>query len=323
MTKQDGNAPKQDSIWVAVAGLVVFVVFVLMVRYLCSLSFRDADASVKAIAAMLALGGTLVTAAVTLLGVLLKHSVAQRNTDLREEAEKRLKLEAAIRAVDLLGTDAGRDSTETQRAGAIFLLSRLGLLGLAVDLVRTMLADRLIDGGNASTILDMALRSNDSGVQINAAQVLEDHFDRFVVEDGIFWPDYVLYAWPQTLGTRPRQHVLSGLIQAILARPRKEWAVETLGGVLYTLVEALRAEKDEQTKGDVIQFLQEILAIYASDEAVNLREGPRKAGELLQEVKDARKGVKLGTLEGGRLAEELRQWCKGQSGPDEGNTGAQ
>src|SRR5687768_3966357 len=52
--------------------------------------------------AIIALVGTLWTGAITLMGLLLKDSVDRRNALLQAESEKRLRMETALKAVELM-----------------------------------------------------------------------------------------------------------------------------------------------------------------------------------------------------------------------------
>jgi hypothetical protein len=63
---------------------------------------------------------------------LLKHSIDKRNADLRDDAEKRLKLEAAVRTLQLFSTSTGDPTPKDQRVGALFALSSLGQYELSL-----------------------------------------------------------------------------------------------------------------------------------------------------------------------------------------------
>ena len=98
----------------------------------------------KTLAAALVLIGTAVTAAVTLIGVVIKTSIdirtandtaieANRTHLLALEGERRNRVDTVIRAVGLLGSD-GKDATPHQISGALLALESLGEYDLAVAL---------------------------------------------------------------------------------------------------------------------------------------------------------------------------------------------
>ena len=144
----------------------------------------------------------------------------------------------------LLGTDTGGDTNLTQRTGALFLLSHLGLIDLAIDLVKFMRPDGLIEPKPTSSLLDIALRSNDSKVQESAAEFLRDHADLLLANKGLEWPDYISLDWPQELSFLSRCCALEGLMKGILARPRSEWDAGGLAACMVFLVVAFRHEQD-------------------------------------------------------------------------------
>jgi hypothetical protein len=169
-----GITMERRNLWTTIGLVLVPLAFVSMIVVLWVLGFFEfsgTEASAKIVATALTLGGGLVASMITLIGLILRQSVEQRNADIREEAgerlrleaernqalqeeaERRLKLEAAIRAVDLLGTDAGGHSCVLQRTGALFTLSNLGMVNLAIDLVCIMRQDDLIAARPTASLL--------------------------------------------------------------------------------------------------------------------------------------------------------------------------
>src|SRR5690606_5158659 len=99
----------------------------------------------KTLAAALGLMGSVLSAAVALVGIVIKYSVdersarmaaaeAARNHVLALDAAKRNRIEAAIRAVDLL-SENNQNATNHQMGGAVLALSSLGEHDLAVALL--------------------------------------------------------------------------------------------------------------------------------------------------------------------------------------------
>ncbi len=256
-----GKTKTNDS-WIRLSLIVVPVPFIVMIWamwYFDFFVFTGSEANAKIVGTALTLGGGLVATMVTLIGLVLRHSTEKRNADLRDEAEKRLKLEAAIRAVDLLGTSEGKDSSETQRTGALYSLAHLGSIDLAVDLVYIMRPAGLIGPGATVSVLDLALRYEDQRVQISAAGFLDRHFETLLTEEAFAWPKYIMYNWPSELSYPAKRHVIRGLIRMILARPKRKWNKINLYGFTAILAIALRCEEDKRLKASIALYLDRIL----------------------------------------------------------------
>lgn len=275
---------KSSSQW-TVAGLVVVpLVFVFMIVLLWRLDFFEfsgTEASAKIVATALTLGGGLIATMVTLIGLLLRQSVEQRNADLREEAEerlrieaernralqeeaeRRLKLEAAIKAVGLLGSDTGAEVSLIQRTGVLFSLSHLGVLDLAIDLVGLMLEDHLISAKSAVTIINTALQSDDTRVQIAAAEILRDQSASLLTPGGgLEWPVTVGLNWGKELSFLSKVYAILGLLRSVLARPKKDWKGVSLNAIVAFLVVAYRSENDWRIQAPIAHFLREMLKLY-------------------------------------------------------------
>lgn len=85
---------KKSEWWIAsiVGGVLGLLAFLLWSLGLFEFTGDQADA--KIIGATLALSGGLVGTVVTGVGIFLKHSIDQRNADLKEQEEKRLQIES-------------------------------------------------------------------------------------------------------------------------------------------------------------------------------------------------------------------------------------
>lgn len=315
--------------WILVGFFTVPVSFLLMIFLLWYLNFFDftgTEASAKIVGTALTLGGGLVATMVTLIGLILRHSVENRNADLREEAEKRLKLEgkrnkdlqeeaenrlkleAAIRAVDLLGTDAGGDSAETQRTGALFTLSHLGMNDLAVDLLYVMRPRELIGPEATTSLLDLALRCEDAQIQERATGFLKDYPESFVVKEGYVWPDYITNNWPSELSYHARENALDGLLEVILFRPKREWSDYSLAGLTATLAIAFRFEQDKRLKGEIAMCLQQLILIYPLDTKLYLPDENLEIEKISKEILET--DTDFASEQADELARRLSKWIK-------------
>lgn len=107
------------------------------------LKFSGNDAAAKVVVAVLALFGSLFATTVTLIGLMLKRSFDARTLILQTEAEERLKLDTAIKAVELFKSAAGAASP-SESAGALFALVRLGQFHFALALLEELWPKDLI-----------------------------------------------------------------------------------------------------------------------------------------------------------------------------------
>ena len=143
------------------------------------------DTGTKTLATALGLIGSVLSAVITLVGTVVKYSIDDRNAQLAAaekarthalavEAEKRNRIEAAIRAVDLL-SENNKDTTENQIGGAVLALVSLGELDLAVALLAQLWPKGLTSALVAEVVLRQALKTVKTGsadTQISAAAVL-------------------------------------------------------------------------------------------------------------------------------------------------------
>jgi len=235
---------------------------------------------------------------------------AERNRNLQEEAERRLKLEAAIRAVALLGTNTGGDTNLLQRTGVLFSLSHLGMIDLAIDLVHLMSPNGLIEARATASLLDIALRSTDPNVKKNAAEFLRDHSDILFTEKGVEWPNYLLLSWPQELDFLARNYLLEGMMNAILSHPRSEWHFGGLNAAVVRLVVAFREEQDPRLKAGMALFLQNLLKIYPSGAIIYLPEENLQIDNVYKEV--ANTDCSMANILSTKLSNNLRDWLGDQ-----------
>lgn len=322
---------KSNDSWIRLSLIVVPVPFIVMIWamwYFDFFVFTGSEANAKIVGTALTLGGGLVATMVTLIGLVLRHSTEKRNADLRdeaekrlklegernkdlqEEAEKRLKLEAAIKAVGLLGTSEGKDSTETQLTGALFALAHLGSVDLAVDLVRIMLMrpKKLIGPEATASLLNIALCSDDLDVKETVCEFLGFNFETLLVEGGIEWPQSITKTWPLELSSGARHDLSIGLMSILLERPMKDWSMQVINFIVANLVLAMRSEVDQRIECNIGLYLQKLLQYYESDDLIYLDEGNMLISELRSETeKIDTQDVDIDTIS---LIERLEKWLK-------------
>jgi hypothetical protein len=220
-------------------------------------------------AAALALVGGLVTAVVSLFGVLLKHSVDERTAALQAEAEERLKLEAGLRAVGLFATSDGRQTPPMLHAGALYTLASLHQYELTLDLAFGCMDDGTLSPGLASGILNNVLCSTDRRASPCKASVLQrmlHRMNRVVGPHGVAIPSSI-FLTPTTFPPAVRRLIPALLGRALISRPLLEWWKDTgtLFGIVGTLCLLWEDENDEDIKEDAGTLLARALRLVPPD----------------------------------------------------------
>jgi hypothetical protein len=235
------------TIYYAIAAIVV--VFALFTGGLWRAHFftsTGSDASDKLVAEALTFVGGLVAAIVSILGVLLKYSIdkqaeerarmeADRAVASKKIEEKRLQMEAAIRAVQLLATNDGKESPPIQQAGALFALASLDQHELTMQLTAKLLQQSKVDAGTASNLVDSALRyairpeqekfrdhQDSLDIQSDAVDLLMRNAGLLVTSAGCEVPTTVVY-WDKRLSPYFREWVPIALGEMMMQRSLKEW----------------------------------------------------------------------------------------------------
>jgi hypothetical protein len=265
-----------------VAALVVLGAFwgVLWVGGL--LTFDGSDPSSKVVAAALGLVGAFFAAVVTLIGLLLKHAI-DRRSERREEAENaridrqeqdtsdRLRLEAATKAIQLLGTQQGALAPAAQRSGAMFMLAGLGQHDFTMALLSDMLPRGEVDPGTAARLINMALTSADAAAQEEAMDVLTDNIGRMVTTAGFEFPKCLLDAAPGLSGY-VRAWAPIALGSLLIARERREWQSDRLAPFANSIVAALMMlyvdESDDLLRNETAVVVRHVLSAFPVDGAL-------------------------------------------------------
>jgi hypothetical protein len=266
--------------WLVFAVAVVVLAFSAFVIVLWSVGlfdFTGTDASAKIVSASLALVGGFFGSLVSIIGLILKHSLDQRNTDIREqaerrldleskrnsaleiEAENRLKLEAAIQAVSLLSTSTGKPAPMIQRVGALFALTSLKRYKLATALTAELLARGELDSHSAASILNRAMESGDRRTQEEAVVIFEYNVERFLAPKGaVDLPDS-LFLWRADLSDYSREWGTIAMGHLLIARPLSEWNDSEARSILAALSLAWIKEVNKDLKQSIGAILNSVL----------------------------------------------------------------
>jgi hypothetical protein len=194
------EAPNAWKPWLiaSIAAIAILGIALGLMEVLGLFDIPKEDAGTKTLAAAFALVGSVLASVLTLVGTVVKYSIddrnarlasveASRNYALALEAEKRNRIEAAIRAVDLL-CENNRDTTENQMGGALLALVSLGELDLAVTLLAQLWPKSLKSPEVAEVVLEAVLESGSKSAQISAASLLRQNAEHLQQPDYYIWP---------------------------------------------------------------------------------------------------------------------------------------
>jgi hypothetical protein len=273
-----------------VALLIVFVIGLMFVAGLVLwrggyLSLSSTAGSGNVVAAALTLIGALLAASISLVGILFKESYDRRSEDRARtesdradaagrEAEKRLQLEAAIKAIQLFAKPDGSESLPIQRAGALFMLSSLSHHELALALASELLRDKGVGPNVVATVVDDALRSKDKRAEEQAITFLYASAGQMLTEPGFDFPS-VLLNGSDGLPRYVREWSAIALATLILARPLLIWREQLFDayGALAGLALMWLNEEDVELKQDLSAMLNAVLRAFPDLE--NLRHPAR------------------------------------------------
>ncbi|HJQ57974.1 MAG TPA: hypothetical protein VJ890_13780 [Vineibacter sp.] len=322
-----------SSTWLRVSMAVAVAILLLFGGVLWKLdilNLQGTSANVKIIAATLALMGALVGSLVTLVGLTLKHSIDQRtfalqletearrrtesdrNSRLQKEAEDRLKVEAAIRAIGLLSTTSGQEIPPTQKAGVILALSDLGIFPLALSLTDQMLRRTSFDPGTACWLFNKALASKDLDVRQQAARLTAVHVDKMLLKEGrCVFPAILQRDEIASLEKDVRQTCVHAQIDLLLLRPFSEWNPDIFAGMLDCLLYAWKHDEDGDIRADAGAAVRTFLRAFDPNQEFVLRIGSRRIGGLAAELALNKEQQVSGRMVDGRLRSlALDEWEK-------------
>jgi hypothetical protein len=212
---------------------------------------------------------------------------SETNNSLNIEGEKRLQLEAAIQAVQLLSTSSGEDVPVTQRAGVIFALAHLDLLDLALTLLNQMLSNNRIDAETAAWLFDKSIRSNNTAIQTNGSVLLNHHAEKLLGEKGsAAFPESWIHRWDTELPLNVRENICSALLKLIASRYYKDWNNGVLNALIATLVLIWRTEPETRINNGVAICLDSILKIYHPGLVLYARTGDIELDKIKAELSE-------------------------------------
>lgn len=172
MAKQPSASNSQNPWFLAF--VVAIVILSIGGLYMWRVGMLDAvkdDSDKNLIAASLVVVGSLISAVVALIGIVVKYSIDAKNLQIASQAQYSNHIDVAIRAVGLLTAD----TTSHQNGGALLALVNLNQLELAVTLLDDLWPQRLVSSAVAGVVIERCISEGSESDSIKAATVLSDN----------------------------------------------------------------------------------------------------------------------------------------------------
>ena len=243
--------------------VVAVIGFGAAVWYADGLTFTGTDPSAKIVTSVLLLIGTFMTAVVSVVGILIKYAIdrqaeARLNAEMlrthaiQRDAEERLKLEASIRALELLADPTVSSSGTLRRNGVLITLSSLGQHSLAVALLQSILEHGEGNVPAAAEVLDRALRSEEPVLIAKTDKLLGMWAHYFISDTGYDLPS-ALWDGQVQLPAFARESIPLIVGKVLLARPLSTWLSDyphALHGLVGRLCQFWQRETEPYVKSD-------------------------------------------------------------------------
>jgi hypothetical protein len=256
-----------DRKWAIATGSVL-VVAVLAPPLVLLGPFGLGNQSAPGLAAVLAFVGVLVTACVSWIGHLatrqsdrrLGQESTQAHQRLRQEhddEQRRLKLDAAMRAGELFSADSGHAHPAALASG-LLALTKLDHADLAVALLVDLWSgdNNKISTETAVLVIDAALRSSQPNAQLVAAELLCRNAKKLDSCQSLHWPSAVDGCWISEFGPKTKLLVIDALVLMSLANKATENALRSVAVRLYGV---WRDETDARVKGCVGMLIHALI----------------------------------------------------------------
>ena len=244
------------------------------------------------LSADLALVGVMVTASVSVIGLILKRQSDQRLQVSRTDKSKQLRLDAAMRAGSLFGSSESSPPDPAAIASGLLALTQLDQANLAVALLVDLWsqshgpdphglstpgahssdqptagqgpsgrAERTVSTEVAVLVLDAALRSQVPSAQLVAAELLCRNAWRLDASKSLDWPSSIDGTWLPSLCNQTKLLLVEALVRMSCTSQPTENALRSLAVRLYGISSA---DPCQRVKGCIGTLLRALLPALVS-----------------------------------------------------------
>ncbi|MFJ9628615.1 hypothetical protein ACIRU8_13050 [Streptomyces sp. NPDC101175] len=224
------------------------------------------------LAAVLTYIGVLVTASVALIGYGINLQTERRLGNEQDEQKRQLRLDAAMRAGQLVSPRDSGPTHPAALASGLLALTRLDQAELAVVLL-VDLWSRDPDGSQpesssgdqglprvshetAILVIDAALRSESASARLVAAELLCRNATRLDTCHSLHWPRVVDGCWDPTFSPKTKLLIVEALVRMTMSGPAEEGALRSVAVRLYAIWDG---DPSPEVKGCIGKFIGKII----------------------------------------------------------------
>lgn len=232
-------------------GAAVFVLVLLLIWHLgTSAQSAPAQSQNALTVAIIGLIGTLFTGAITFAGVVLKDAVDRRSAMLQADAENRLRMETALKAIELITKgDAEGAPAQESREAAVMVISSLDQHDLALALAEKFLSNGKISPQSFVQVASQCLDQRDDSLDLRAGAALLRHHEKLAVgPENLEFPLNYCFKWHGQSPFNAKHDMLEALIRVLLSKPSEYWDINIVNGVIYTLYVVFTSDTDLRIK---------------------------------------------------------------------------
>lgn len=250
---------ERDTWW---AGRWLSAIFVVAIGLLLLLlgPFHLARGNTDRLTAILAFAGVLVTATVSIVGLTLTRQSNRRLTSESGDQDRRLRLDAAMRAGESFTASTSKPVAPASIASSLLALTKLGSPDLAVALLVDFWSPRhkIVTTETAILVVDAALRTNTNpNAQLIAAELLCRNSAQLDPCQSLHWPSYIDGCWDGSFGRKTKLLLVDALtLTALAKKPVNEAALRSIAVRLYGI---FAGDDDERFKGCVATLIKSLL----------------------------------------------------------------
>jgi len=246
-----GDASR-DTWWAVswLAGITV-VASVLLVMLLGPLNL--ATGSTSHVTAVLAFVGVLVTAAATVIGLTVTRQSGRA-------AERRLRLDAAMRAGESFSSPAPGEVSAASIASSLLALTKLDNADLAVALLVDFWepgVEGKISAETAILVVDAALRSAQRNAQLVAAELLCRNAEHLDPCQSLHWPSAIDGCWNPRFSPKAKLLLVDAL--TLMSKAKKPVTPAALRSVAVRLYGIFAGDPDVNVKGCIATLIEALL----------------------------------------------------------------
>lgn len=219
---------------IAVAALFATIAIIVLVL---SASRAEPASQFSITVAIIALIGTLWTGAITFVGLMLKESVDRRSALLQAESEKRLRMETALKAVELISrAEVEGAPIQESREAAIMVISSLNQNRLALGLGEQFWRTSKISTEAFVEIVNQCLNTDIDDLKSQCCNALMKNHQKLAGDPAtIRFPFTYCWNWDGNLSITAKYDLLIALTRAMLDKPRDYWNIKVINGIAYCL----------------------------------------------------------------------------------------